>query len=335
MNKKLGNQTIKFTEPPVIISGAAVVGKMEGEGPLSKDFDMIVSDDKMGQDTWDLAEGALQSTSSELALKKAQLHTRDIDYILAGDLQNQCAATHYGLREFKIPMFGLYGACSTMTESISIGSMIIDGGFGSKVLCVTSSHFCTAEKQFRSPLTYGGQRPPSAQWTVTGSGAVVLSKNGQGPKITHITTGKIIDKGITDANNMGAAMAPAAIDTISTHFDDTGLTPDYYDLILTGDLGMVGSDILCDLIRDRGYNIKKRHNDCGKMIFDIERQDVHSGASGCGCCASVFCGHILRSLERKKYKRVLLIATGALMNTVALGQGESIPCIAHAVSISI
>ena len=335
MNQKLGNQTVRFGISPYIISRASVVGTKEGEGPLKDTFDMIVSDDKMGQVSWDLAEGAFQKTAVEIALKKAGLGNKDIEYILSGDLQNQCAATHYGLRETNIPFLGLYGACSTMVESLSVGSMIICGGYAERVVCLTSSHFCSAEKQYRNPLEYGGQRTPTAQWTATASGAAILAKEGIGPRITHITTGKIVDKGITDVSNMGAAMAPAALDTITAHFKDTGRTPEDYDLILTGDLGVTGSEILCELIKKDGYDIEKKHNDCGKMLYNIESQDVHAGGSGCGCCASVLCGHILTELEKGNYKNILVAATGALMNPLTVLQGESIPTISHAIAITI
>ena len=335
MNQKLGNQTVRFATSPYIISRASVVGTKEGEGPLKDTFDMIVSDDKMGQVSWDLAEGAFQKTAVEIALKKAELENKDIEYILSGDLQNQCAATHYGLRETNIPFLGLYGACSTMVESLSVGSMIICGGYAERVVCLTSSHFCSAEKQYRNPLEYGGQRTPTAQWTATASGAAILAKEGIGPRITHITTGKIVDKGITDVSNMGAAMAPAALDTITAHFKDTGRTPEDYDLILTGDLGVTGSEILCELIKQDGYDIEKKHNDCGKMLYNIESQDVHAGGSGCGCCASVLCGHILTELEKGNYKNILVAATGALMNPLTVLQGESIPTISHAIAITI
>lgn len=334
MNQKLGRQTVKFARLPVIAAHAAVVGDKEGDGPLHNDFDMIVSDDKMGQSSWDFAEGAFQKTTVELLLKKANMQSGDIDYILSGDLQNQCVATHYGLRDTDIPFFGLYGACSTMTESISLGSVLIAGEYAENVVCLTSSHFCSAEKQFRNPLEYGGQRTPTSQWTVTGSGGVVLKSSGNGMKIPYITTGRIVDGGIMDINNMGAAMAPAAADTLTAHFKDTGMRPSDYDLILTGDLGVVGSEILCELMKKDGYNISGVHNDCGKMIYDIETQDVHSGGSGCGCCASVLCGHILKEMERGKYKRILVMATGALMNPQTVNQGESIPAVAHAAVIS-
>ena len=222
-----------------------------------------------------------------------------------------------------------------MVESLTVGSMIICGGYAERVVCLTSSHFCSAEKQYRNPLEYGGQRTPTAQWTATASGAAILAKEGIGPRITHITTGKIVDKGITDVSNMGAAMAPAALDTITAHFKDTGRTPEDYDLILTGDLGVTGSEILCELIKKDGYDIEKKHNDCGKMLYNIESQDVHAGGSGCGCCASVLCGHILTELEKGNYKNILVAATGALMNPLTVLQGESIPTISHAIAITI
>ncbi len=333
MNQRIGKQTVTFGEPPVILETAAIAGQKEGQGPLANDFDDILTDDQWGEKTWEKAESKLQRETAMLALNKARLTTDDMNYILAGDLLNQCVGAHYGLRDLKIPFLGVYGACSTMTESISIASMLVGGGFADYSMCVTSSHFCSAEKQYRYPLEYGGQRTPSAQWTVTGAGAAIIAKSGEGPKITHITTGKIVDKGISDPNNMGAAMAPAAIDTLCQHFIDTGFTPKDYDLILTGDLGVVGSEILCELMQKEGYNIDKRHNDCGKMIFDIEKQDVHAGGSGCGCCGSVFCGHIMKELKKGTYNKILVMATGALMNPDIIQQGETIPAIAHAVTI--
>lgn len=334
MNTRVGGRTVELGRRPVIISSAAVVGAKEGEGPLAKDFDMIVSDDKMGQKSWDLAEGAFQKTAVELALKKAGVKAQEVDCVLAGDLQNQCVAANYGLRSSKIPFYGLYGACSTMIESLSLGALLVSGGAFARAVCATSSHFCSAEKQFRNPLEYGGQRAPAAQWTVTGSGAALLAETGSGPVITHVTPGKIVDKGVNDMNNMGAAMAPAALDTLIAHLEDTNMSPSDYDLILTGDLGVVGSDILCDLAAGSGWDISNVHNDCGKMIYDIEGQDVHAGASGCGCCAAVFCGYVMRRLNKGIYKKILVIATGALMNPTTVQQGESIPSIAHAVSIT-
>lgn len=335
MDRRLGKQTVVLEKAPVIIAHAAVVGAKEAEGPLSGDFDMIVSDDKMGMPSWDLAEGAFQSTAAEIVLKKAGLENSDMDYVFSGDLQNQCVATHYGLRDTNIPFYGLYGACSTMIEGLSIGAMMVAAGYAEHALCLTSSHFCSAEKQYRNPLEYGGQRTPTAQWTVTGSGAAVLAAVGEGPVITHVTTGRIVDRGVTDISNMGAAMAPAAIDTIAAHFKDTGRDAADYDLVLTGDLGTIGSEILCDLIKDEGYNIDSVHDDCGKLIYDIEAQDVHAGASGCGCCATVLCGHILKEMKNGRYKRILVAATGALMNPLTVEQGESIPAISHAVVIEM
>ncbi len=329
----MGRQTIKFDTPPEIIETAATGGVKEGEGPLRDYFDMILKDDKCGQDSWELAESTMQRETCLAALSKAQLAPKDIDYILAGDLQNQCTASHYSIRELKIPFFGLYGACSTMTESISLGAVLVASGGAQRVMCATSSHYCSAERQFRYPLEYGGQRPPSAQWTVTGAGSLIIGKSGGRALITHITTGRIIDKGITDANNMGAAMAPAACDTLCAHFKDTGIRPDDYDLILTGDLGLIGSDILAEMLLDEGYDIKSNHNDCGKLIYSIDEQDVHSGGSGCGCMGSVFCSAIYKGLLENEYENILIMATGALMNTQSVQQGESIPAIAHAVSI--
>lgn len=334
MNQKLGRQTVVFGQPPRIISHAAVAGEKEGHGPLSKDFDMIVSDDRMGQKSWDLAEGAFQKTAVELVLKKANLKPCDIDYVMSGDLQNQCVAAHYGLRETQIPFYGLYGACSTMVEGLSIGALLVSAGYAKKTLCLTSSHFCAAEKQYRNPLEYGGQRTPSAQWTVTGSGAAVVAQDGMGARITHVTTGRIVDKGVTDISNMGAAMAPAACDTLSAFFSDTGTKPYEYDAIFTGDLGVIGSELLCELMVREGFDISSVHHDCGKMIYDIQEQDVHAGASGCGCCATVLCGHILREMAKGSYNRILVAATGALMNPLTIEQGESIPAISHLVAIT-
>ncbi len=333
MNQRLGMQTITFGKPPVILETAAIAGVKEGQGPIAESFDVVLDDDTLGEKSWEKSESKLQEKAALTALDKAGLAPSDINYVLAGDLLNQCAGAHYGMRDLKIPFLGLYGACSTMSESLSIGSMLVGGDYADYAMCVTSSHFCSAERQFRNPLEYGGQRTPSAQWTVTGSGCAILAKNGTGPKITHVTTGKIVDMGINDVNNMGAAMAPAAIDTLSAHFSDTGFKPNDYDLILTGDLGIIGSDILEELMLDEGYDIRGIHDDCGKIIYDIEEQDVHAGGSGCGCCGSVFCGHIMQEIKNGKYDRVLLMATGALMNPMTVEQGETIPSIAHAVTI--
>ncbi len=334
MSQHKGKQTIEFKNPPTIFETASIVGKKEGEGPLSKYFDRILEDEYLGEKSWERAESRLQKDTAELAMQKARITDSNIDYILAGDLINQCVGANYAMRDFDSSFFGLYGACSTMTESLTLGSIIIGGGFGEKALCITSSHFCTAEKQFRFPLEYGGQRTPTSQWTVTGSGCAILTAHGEGPYITHTTTGRIVDMGICDANNMGAAMAPAAADTLTAHFNDTGRTPDDYDLIMTGDLGVVGSDILIELMLKNGYDIFGKHKDAGKLIFDLDSQDVHAGGSGCGCCGSVFCGYIFKELKKRKLNNILIMATGALMNTMTVQQGDSIPGIAHAVAIS-
>lgn len=333
MNSKIGKQTIKFENCPIILRSSAVVGAKEGQGPLKDSFDQILTDDKFGADTWEAAESKIQHQTLASALKKAQLTPEDIDFVMAGDLMNQCVATHYGIRDFGIPFLGMYGACSTMVESMIVSAMAIAGGFGKYAAAMTSSHFCSAEKQFRYPLEYGGQRAPSAQWTVTGGGCAIISSQGDGLKITHATIGKIVDMGITDISNMGSAMAPAAIDTLSTLFKDTGFLPSDFDGIFTGDLGKIGSDILIEKLMEEGYDISKLHNDCGLMIYDLQEQDVHSGGSGCGCMGSVLCGHILPMMQKGQIKRIIAMATGALMNPTVVLQGESIPGIAHAVII--
>lgn len=333
MGKRIGSQTIEFHNPPSIAESAAVGGKKEGDGPLASDFDMILEDEYFGKDSWEMAESALQTETVKLVLKKSGIKESELDYIFSGDLQNQCISSHYSMRNLDVPFIGLYGACSTMIESLMLSAVMIDGGFAKKVLCGTSSHFCSAEKQFRFPLEYGGLRTPTSQWTVTASGFAILTDEGKAPKITMSTAGKIVDMGVTDINNMGGAMAPAAADTLLTHFKDTGRTPDDYDLILTGDLGVVGSDMLKDMLNEKGYDIYQNHNDCGMMIYDIKSQNVNSGGSGCGCCASVFCGHIMKALSNGKYKRIAVMATGALMNPQVVLQGESIPAIAHLVVI--
>lgn len=332
--KRIGKQTVKLQKPPSIIATASIVGPKEGEGPLRLFFDEIIEDELFGEKTWEKAESRLMRETFAKVLKKADKAVNDIDYIFAGDLLNQCTAANFGLRESGVPFFGVFGACSTMAESMSLGSLLVDGDFADNVVCLTSSHFCSAEKQFRYPLELGTQRPPTAQWTVTGSGGAVISNKGKGPYITHITTGRIIDMGIKDVNNMGAAMAPAAMDTIVTHFKDTGFTPESYDLIVTGDLGAIGKEICDELIKEQGYNISSIYNDCGVMIFDRTKQDTHAGGSGCGCSATVFAGFIYKKLVEGAINNVLFVATGALLSTTSSQQGESIPSIAHAVSIS-
>lgn len=332
--KRLGKQTVVLENPPSIISTATIVGPKEGDGPLKDYFDLVLADDLWGEESWEKAEAKLQQEAVNLALKNAKLVPSQVDYLFAGDLLNQIISSSYAARQLKIPFFGLYGACSTKTESLSLGAMAIDGGFADTVVCVTSSHFSTAERQFRFPLEHGNQRPPTAQWTVTGSGASVLSSNGNGPYITHLTTGRIIDPGISNANNMGPAMAPAAADTIIQHFKDTGFKPDDYDIIITGDLATVGKDIAEELIIKEGYDVSNVFMDCGVEIFDAERQDTHAGGSGCGCSAVVFAGYLYKALKAGKLKRIMLVSTGALLSPTIIQQGESIPGIAHAVTIS-
>lgn len=333
--QKIGSQTIKFDNPPTILSTAAIVGPKEAEGPLAKYFDQCLEDEFWGEDSWEKAESKIIKETVNTAISKSGIPSEQIDYCFSGDLLNQCISSSFGLRELNIPFFGIFGACSTFVEGLILSSILLDGNAGQFVLSSASSHFCSAEKQFRFPLELGNQRPPTSQWTVTGAGACVLAKDGPGPYITHVTPGKIVDKGIKDSNNMGAAMAPAALDTLITHFQDTGRNPSYYDAIITGDLGHIGKDILIELSGSKGYNIKNNYNDCGVLIFDKEAQDVHSGGSGCGCCASVFSGYLYQQLKEQKYKKILLIATGALTNSTTAQQGESIPGIAHAVSIEL
>ena len=332
--KHIGSQTIKFSNPPSIIAGAAIVGPKEGQGPLGKSFDMVIEDEAWGEKTWEKAETKLVKEAFGKAVQKAQLTNDKIQYVFGGDLLDQCIAATYGLRETNVPFFGLFGACSTMAESMSLGSIILDGGFADNVVCMTSSHFCSAEKQFRFPLELGTQRAPTAQWTVTGSGAVVLAAQGSGPYITHVTTGKIVDLGICDANNMGAAMAPAAAETIFAHFADTGLPHDYYDLIVTGDLGLYGKKICLEMLKMNDVNIENCYNDCGVMMFDTKKQDKHAGGSGCGCSATTFAGYIYKELMNGNLNKVLFVATGALMSPISTQQKESIPSIAHAVAIN-
>ncbi len=331
--KRIGEQTIKFENPPSIIGTASIVGPKEGEGPLSSYFDLVLDDDTWGQKSFEKAEAKMQEEAIKLAIANAKLSVQDIHFLVAGDLLNQIISSSYTARQIGIPYFGLYGACSTMTESLCIGSMIIDGGFADYVVCATSSHFSSAERQFRFPLEYGAQRKFTSQWTVTGAGATVLSSTGNGPYITYITPGKIKDYGIKDANNMGAAMAPAAVDTILQHFKDTGYTPQDYDLIITGDLGLIGRRIVLDLMEKEGYDLSANFSDCGIKIFDGVEQDTHAGGSGCACSAVVFNGYIYKEMLKGNLNRVLLISTGALHSPTSTLQGESVPGIAHAVTI--
>lgn len=331
--KKIGKQTVKLENPPKIISTFSIVGPKEGEGPLCSYFDKILNDDLFGKESFEKAESEMLFTAITSSINRANLKEEDIDYLFAGDLLNQITSSSFAARQLNIPFFGLYGACSTMSESLSVASMILDGGFCNYVVAATSSHFSAAERQFRFPLEYGSQRSPLAQWTVTGAGAMVLGKEGDFPRVTYITTGVVKDYGIKDPNNMGAAMAPAAVDTISMHFKDTGREPNYYDVIVTGDLGKVGKDITSELLLEYGYDIRSNYYDCGDMIFNDNIQKTNSGGSGCGCSAVVTSGYFYKKMMRKEIKSVLLVSTGALMSTTSSLQGESIPGIAHAVAI--
>jgi len=331
--KRLGRATVALASPPVISAAAAVGGKKEGEGPLRECYDLIIEDAYCGCKTWEQAESALLRRAFDLCCEKAQLNAATLDYLFAGDLLAQCISSTFALRDVAAPCFGLYGACSTIIEGLSLAAIAIDGGYADCCAAMTSSHFCSAERQFRLPLEYGGQRSPVTQWTVTAAGAMILQTQGSGPAVTHITTGRIVDAGIKDANNMGAAMAPAAYETLTSHFRDTGRRPADYDAIITGDLGRVGHGILMDLCRRDGLELGKNSTDCGLLIYDQSRQDAHSGGSGCGCCASVLAGYIVPNILRGKWKRVLVAATGALLSPTTALQGESIPGICHAVAL--
>ncbi|HCI59354.1 stage V sporulation protein AD [uncultured Ruminococcus sp.] len=333
MIRRIGGHTIGFEEMPSIVGFASVAGKFESQGPLGKAFDKIIYDSYDGLDTYEQAESRFQSEAVTEALTKAKIKAEEVDCIFAGDLLNQCVGSSYGLIDFGIPYLGQYGACSTMAQGLIMASVFVESGAAKTAMCVTSSHFCSAERQYRFPLEYGGVRTPTAQWTVTGSGSCVLKNAKKGPCIARATVGRIVDLGVKDANNMGAAMAPAAAQTLKNYFDDTGTSPRDYDLILTGDLGEVGSKSLYDLLLLEDIDIRNRHNDCGLMIFDRNKQDVHAGGSGCGCAASVFCSKILSDLSSGIYNNILFMATGALMSPTTCGQGATIPSIAHLVNV--
>ena len=330
--KKLGRQTAALPSRPRIIASAAVGGKREGEGPLKDCFDRVSADSYFGEESWERAESHMIRECFDLACNKAGLAAAP-DYIIAGDLLNQCMSSAFAMKDSGAPYFGVYGACSTMAESLTLAAMLVDGGYAETACAVTGSHFCTGERQYRYPLEYGGQRTPTSQWTVTGAGAAIVGALGRGPYISHVTTGRRVDAGINDANNMGAAMAPAAYDTLCAHFADTGRAPEYYDAIFTGDLGALGHDIVQDMFAADGVKLGARYMDCGVLIYDLRTQDVHAGGSGCGCCASVLCGHILPAMRKGIWKRVLVAATGALMSPTSAQQGASIPGICHAVAI--
>ena len=332
--KRIGKTVLETENSPTVVSYASVVGKKEAEGPLGSCFDQTLSDSYLGMKSWEKAEAQLQCEAVNLAIAKGGFTPEEIDLIFAGDLLNQCISSTFGARSLNIPFLGQYGACSTMAQTLMMASIMVDCGMAEKAAAVTSSHFCTAERQFRLPLEYGSQRTPTAQWTATASGSVIVGKGGQ-IKITRVAPGKIVDLGIKDTANMGAAMAPAAATTIFEFLQDTNTTPKDYDCIYTGDLGVVGSELLCKILLENNVDIKEHHKDCGVMMFDIEGQDAHAGASGCGCSASVLCGHILKEMEKGQLHHVLFCATGALMSSTSSQQGESIPGICHAVELTI
>ena len=334
-SKRIGRRTVALQTPPSVLSFANIGGRMEGQGPLAKYFDELCDDSFFGEKTWEKAEATMQRRVLRRALEQAGLKPGDVDYVLAGDLLNQCIGSSFGLRELGIPFFGLYGACSTMAEGLLLASLFVDNDLAKKAMAVTSSHFCTAERQYRFPLNYGGQRTPTSQWTATASGSLVVAPSDKPPYIRGCTIGKIVDLGVSDANNMGAAMAPAAFSTISTFFTDTGMTPSDFDYIVTGDLGKVGSRILCELFERENINIRDNHKDCGMMLYDFDEQDIHAGGSGCGCAGSVLCGYFLPKLRAGEIKNILFAATGALMSPTVNQQGESIPSISHLVWLSV
>ncbi len=331
--KQIGAQSLSFDTPVYIRSAASIVGPKEGNGPLKDTFDRIVEDATFGKDSWEEGESEMMKQTSMLALEKAKMKAEDIRYLFAGDLLGQLIATTFGLMDFNIPLFGLYGACSTMGEALSLGAMSVNAGYADNVLAVVSSHFGGAEKQFRFPLEYGNQRPMSSTWTVTGCGAFVLSKEYGDTMITGITTGKVVDYGVKDSLNMGACMAPAAADVIYQHLKDFKRKPEDYDRIVTGDLGKVGKEILCKLLKDQKIDIADVHMDCGMVIYDDPEQDTHSGGSGCGCSAVTLAGKLLNEIRRGEWERILFVPTGALLSTVSYNEGRSVPGIAHAVVI--
>lgn len=326
-----GKASIRYESEPWIVGVGSVVGNKEGQGPLGPLFDEVEKDPMFGTDTWEKAESEMQKRALEHALQNAMVSAKDIRYLFAGDLLSQLIATSFGVMDLQIPLLGLYGACSTMGESLCLGALAVDSQNADWAACMASSHFASAEKQFRFPLDYGNQRPYSATWTVIGAGAVILGKKKGYARITGATVGKIVDYGVKDSMNMGAAMAPAAMDTIVRHFKDFNRKPQDYDKIITGDLGTIGKQILIDLLREQGYDISSNHMDCGIAIYNSEKQDTHAGGSGCGCSAVTLCAMIVKELHHKKWNRVLFIPTGALLSPTSFNEGQNVPGIAHAV----
>lgn len=333
MGKHIGKQSAKFDKDIFILETASTVGKKEGEGPLKDYFDVISEDSLFGEDSWEKAESKMVNSNMNLVIKKSGLDINSIDYIYAGDLLNQNCGSNYAIRDLERPFFGIFGACSTIGEGMALGAINIESGIGKNILIGASSHFCSAEKQFRFPLGLGTQRPPTSTWTVTGACAIILSDKGKNIKIKGITTGKIVDFGIKDANNMGGAMAPAAADVIINNFKDFNIDASYYDMIFTGDLGYIGKELTIELVKKAGYDISKNYTDCGIEIFDKEKQDTHSGGSGCACAGTTFAGMIYSKLKKGTLNRILFIPTGALMNPTSIQQGESIAGIAHGIVI--
>lgn len=338
--KMAGKQSIVFHNPPFIVETSSVAGKKEGEGPLGSMYDSVHEDPMVGKNNWEEAESELMKEAVEIVLHKAGLQSSSIRYLIGGDLLGQLIATSFGIAQTGIATFGIYGACSTMGEAMALGAIMVEGGYADRVVAVTSSHFAGAEKQFRFPLDYGNQRPYSATWTVTGSGAIIISdkdssnnESGSQVVITGVTTGKLVDYGIKDPMNMGAAMAPAACETIMQNFTDMGVKPEHYDKIITGDLGYVGKNILIELLKEQGYDISGNHMDCGIEVFSKDDQDTHAGGSGCGCSAITFASYIMKQLRNRSLKRVLFVPTGALLSQVSYNEGNTIPCIAHAVVV--
>ena len=331
---KVGKHSFRLEKPPVICAWASVAGKKEAEGPLGTTFDVTCEDSYYGQKTWEQAEKRMQQLALQTLAKKACIKQKDLQLVFSGDLLNQCISSSFPLRNTDIPHVGLYGACSTMAEGLMMASMAVGGGFVENAVALTSSHFASSERQYRFPLGYGGQRTPTAQWTVTGSGAALVCSNGSGPQITGCTLGTVTDLGIKDANNMGAAMAPAAMQTIKTHFEDFGTGPEEYDLIVTGDLGQLGKQILISLLENEGIRVGGKLTDCGCLVFDNTFQDVHAGGSGCGCSAITLCGYLLNKLNIGSMKKILFCGTGALLSPTSVQQGLPIPGVCHAVAIT-
>ena len=330
-NRHMGRQTVAFSHPPVILAESGVGGRKEGEGPLGGRIENVEPDAYFGQPTWEAAESAMLRRCLSQLLANGGTDARALDCILAGDLQNQCAGAAYAVRGVPAPYLGLYNACATFAEAVGLACVLLDGGYARLCAALTGSHFSTAERQYRFPMEYGGVRTPTAQWTVTGAGALLLGSEGRGPRVTHFTAGIVADLGVTDLSNMGAAMAPAAVSTLKAHFSDTGRSPADYDLILTGDLGHIGHAIVSDLMARDGLPLGERYDDCGRLIFDREAQDVHAGGSGAGCSALVTACHVMKLLRSGERRRVLLAATGALMSPTSAMQGESLPAVCHAV----